>query len=232
MPSTPPTPPPPGAAASAVAPVIAPLVLWLHYEDLLRDPAHEARAIAASLARVRVRVGVRVRVRVRIRAWARVRVSACRRRLHCYPSPHPKLDAYPHPNEVRAIASFLGLDATDTALIARVVEGSSFASMREAAVAAEALTEGARAAEGAGAEGTAAARSPSYEVPGKAKQLERRLADHLRKGEVGDWRTHFEPYPELLEAFEAAFAREMRGCAGRRWDCGGGKVMTVCTDTR
>ena len=46
----------------------------------------------------------------------------------------------------------------------------------------------------------AAARSPSYEVPGKAKQLERRLADHLRKGEVGDWRTHFEPYPELLDA--------------------------------
>ena len=148
------------------------------------------------------------------------------------PPPQPKPDPYPHPNEVRAIASFLGLDATDTALIARVVEGSSFASMREAAVAAEALTEGARAAEGAGAEGTAAARSPSYEVPGKAKQLERRLADHLRKGEVGDWRTHFEPYPELLEAFEAAFAREMRGCAGRRWDCGGGKVMTVCTDTR
>ena len=58
------------------------------------------------------------------------------------------------------------------------------------------------------------------------------IHDHLRKGEVGDWRTHFEPYPELLDAFEAAFAREMRGCAGRRWDCGGGKVMTLCTDTR
>ena len=149
------------------------------------------------------------------------------------PSPHPKPDPHPHPDEVRAIASFLGLGAADSALIARVVEGSSFASMREAAVAAEAVTEGARAAEDAEAEGTAAAaRSPSYEVPGKAKQLERRLADHLRKGEVGDWRTHFEPYPELLEAFEAAFAREMRGCAGRRWDCGGGKVMIVCTDTR
>ena len=166
----------------------------------LRDPAHEARAVAACLA---------------------------------IPPLHPKLNPHPHPDEVRAIASFLGLDAADSALIARVVEGSSFASMREAAVAAEALTEGARAAEGAEAEGTAAAaRSPSYEVPGKAKQLERRLADHLRKGEVGDWRTHFEPYPELLDAFEAAFAREMRGCAGRRWDCGGGKVMTVCTDTR
>jgi hypothetical protein len=147
------------------------------------------------------------------------------------PHPHPTLSPYPHPNELRALATFLGLDADDSALIARVVEGSSFASMREAAVAAEALTEGVRAAEDAEAAGTAAApRSPSmpsYEVPGKAKQLERRLADHLRKGEVGDWRPHFEPYPELLEAFEAAFAREMRGCAGRRWDCGGGKVMTV-----
>ena len=53
------------------------------------------------------------------------------------------------------------------------------------------------------------------------------MADHLRKGEVGDWRQHCEPHPELLEAFEAAFAQEMRGCAGRRWDCGGGKVMAV-----
>ena len=162
----PPTPPPPpGAAALPEAPV----VLWLHYEGLLRDPAHE----------------------------------------------------------VRAIATFLGLDASDAALIARVVEGSSFASMREAAVAAEGAAEGAEVAEGTeGAEG-ATATARSYEVPGKARQLERRLADHLRKGEVGDWRQHFEPHPELLEAFEAAFAQGMRGCAGRRWDCGGGKAMAV-----
>jgi len=114
----------------------------------------------------------------------------------------------------------LGLDATDAALIARVVEGSSFASMREAAVAAEGVAEGAGGAKGA-------TEAPSYEVPGKAQQLERRLADHLRKGEVGDWRPHCEPHPELLEAFEAAFAREMHGCAGRRWDCGGGRAMAV-----
>ena len=163
----PPMPPSPGAAVSPVAPV----VLWLHYEALLRDPAHE----------------------------------------------------------VRAIATFLGLDATDAALIARVVEGSSFTSMREAAVAAEGVAEGAKGVQGAeGAEGAeCATAAPSYEVPGKAQQLERRLADHLRKGEVGDWRQHCEPHPELLEAFEAVFAREMRGCAGRQWDCGGGKVMAV-----
>jgi hypothetical protein len=124
---------------------------------------------------------------------------------------------------VRAIATFLGLDATDAALIARVVEGSSFASMREAAVAAEGVAEGAEGAGGA----KGATEAPSYEVPGKAQQLERRLADHLRKGEVGDWRPHCEPHPELLEAFEAAFAREMHGCAGRRWDCGGGRAMAV-----
>lgn len=121
--------------------------------------------------------------------------------------------------EIRSIASFLGLDADDSDFINRVVEGSSFSRMRNAAVAAEDATENAIQ--------DAKAR-PAYDVPGKLRQNERRLADHLRKGEIGDWRRHFDPYPGLLAAFEEAFADSCMGtCNGREWDCGEGQLMVT-----
>ena len=121
--------------------------------------------------------------------------------------------------EIRSIASFLGLDADDSDFINRVVEGSSFSRMRNAAVAAEDATENAIQ--------DAKAR-PAYDVPGKLRQNERRLADHLRKGEIGDWRRHFDPYPGLLAAFEEAFADScMSTCNGREWDCGEGQLMVT-----
>lgn len=46
--------------------------------------------------------------------------------------------------------------------------------------------------------------------------------DHLRKGDVGDWRNHFSP--TLSRQFDAEFARHFAG-TGLEYDLGGGETL-------
>ena len=84
------------------------------------------------------------------------------------------------------------------------------------------------AAEGAEAAAKAAAAAGLVEVPGAdasgAGAPGHRLADHLRKGKVGDWRAHFGPFPDVLQRFEVAVGDAMRG-TGLRYELGGGSFL-------
>ena len=120
--------------------------------------------------------------------------------------------------EVRRVALFLGLDAADDELIDRVVQGSSFGAMRAAACAAEGAEAAAKAAAAAGLVEVPGADAGGAGAPGH------RLADHLRKGKVGDWRAHFGPFPEVLQRFEVAVGDAMRG-TGLRYELGGGSFL-------
>ena len=97
--------------------------------------------------------------------------------------------------EVQRIADFLGVDyRTDPSLIERVVNGSSFDSMKSAAD---------KAKESADAAGDTRPSASS---------------DHLRKGIAGDWRNHFTPM--LSAKFKVAFAAEMEECEGLNYSLG------------
>ena len=76
----------------------------------------------------------------------------------------------------------------------RVVAGSSFDAMRAAAVRAEERSSDAALM------GRADGNAEAVQVPGGRGG--RRLADHLRRGKAGEWRRHFEPFPEVRDSFQ------------------------------
>jgi len=100
--------------------------------------------------------------------------------------------------QIRRISAFLGL-STEAQLIERVVRGSSFDTMKAAAVKAE--QKGGRGTDKVGGMTSA----------------------HLRKGGVGDWRKHFSP--ALAARFREHLSARLQG-SGLTFDIGDGEVLS------